>query len=56
MIGIKAFQSIFVKTFNENRGSFLKIKAKRGRPRLPFLTTHRAEPVNYGGFADACQS
>jgi hypothetical protein len=43
------------KKFNENRGSFRKIKAKRGRPRLPLLATHRAESLIYGGFADASQ-
>jgi hypothetical protein len=44
-----------IKKINENRGSFLKIKALRGRPRLPLFATRQAEPLIYGGFADACQ-
>jgi hypothetical protein len=45
-----------IKKFNENHGSFWKIKALRGRPRLPLLATHRAEPLIYGGFPNVGQA
>lgn len=55
LIMFKHIAVLRIKKINENRGSFLKIKALRGRPRLPLFATRQAEPLIYGGFADACQ-
>jgi len=45
-----------IKKINENRGSFLKIKALRGRPRLPLFATRQAEHRTYGGVSYDCQA
>ncbi len=56
IIDTQRVKPILIKIFNEICGSFLKIKGKRGRPRLPFFTTHRVKPLKNGEFANDCQA